>query len=78
MGPPRVIGGYADQMPYVVTIHGASMGPPRVIGGYVGGCATHLGRLDRFNGAAESNRRIRRLLLRQRSRVPRLQWGRRE
>jgi len=35
------------------------MGPPRVIGGYIATSVCESSRLPRFNGAAESNRRIR-------------------
>jgi len=58
MGPPRVIGGYDGAAPTPRAELLASMGPPRVIGGYSRFLFLHAAACSRFNGAAESNRRI--------------------
>jgi len=58
MGPPRVIGGYGFPPSYKIEPLFASMGPPRVIGGYARRAASRAAPSGRFNGAAESNRRI--------------------
>jgi len=77
MGPPRVIGGYWRCPGRHRPGGQASMGPPRVIGGYSWTMPLWTWIPARFNGAAESNRRI----LNDWGNaigVPRLQWGRRE
>jgi len=59
MGPPRVIGGYVPHHLFRVHAPAASMGPPRVIGGYDLPPLRQSSSSNSFNGAAESNRRIR-------------------
>jgi len=54
------------------------MGPPRVIGGYTLHPSCGEGKPGRFNGAAESNRRIRGRPTHAIDDERALQWGRRE
>jgi len=78
MGPPRVIGGYGRHVGRDRASARASMGPPRVIGGYRSSHRSGRPGRARFNGAAESNRRIRDACQANGVAFHLLQWGRRE